>query len=102
MLFRRFVFSFFCFFQMGICQGQLDETKIWNDFTAWLKNQSAVAWQVLIPEYKPQLITSGLSQAKASEYLSIIEKLAKERPLDLEAIDFDKYYLNDTFNFSTG
>jgi len=100
MLFRRFVFALFCFFQLGICQGQLDETKIWNDFTAWLKNQPAVAWQVLIPEYKPQLITSGLSEAKAGEYLSIIEKLAKERPLDLEAIDFDKYYLNDTFNFS--
>ena len=97
---RRFVFAFFCVCQLGIYQGQVDETKTWNDFIAWLKNQPAVAWDVLMPEYKPQLIASGLSEAKASEYLSIIERLAKERRIELKAIDFDKYYLNDTFNFS--
>ncbi len=100
MLLRRFVFAFFCFCQLGICQGQVDETKTWNDFIAWLKNQPAVAWDVLIPEYKPQLIASGLSEAKAGECLSIIERLAKERRIELKAIDFDKYYLNDTPNFS--
>jgi SAM-dependent methyltransferase len=97
---RRFVFAFFCFCQLGICQGQADETKTWNEFVGWLKNQPAVAWEVLIPEYKPHLIASGLSEAKAAEYLSIVEKLAKERRLDLTAIDFDKYYLNNTSSFS--
>jgi SAM-dependent methyltransferase len=97
---RRFVFAFFCVCQLGIYQGQVDETKTWNDFIAWLKNQPAVAWDVLMPEYKPQLIASGLSEAKASEYLSIIERLAKERRIELTAIGFDKYYLKDTPNFS--
>jgi SAM-dependent methyltransferase len=100
MLLRRFVFAFFCFCQLGICQGPVDETSAWNDFISWLKKQPAVAWEVLIPEYKPHLIASGLSEGKAGEYLSVIEKLAKERRLDLEAIDFDKYYINETPNFS--
>jgi SAM-dependent methyltransferase len=100
MLLRRIVFALFCFCQLGICQGQVDEAKTWNDFVVWLKKQPSVHHSVLIPEYKSQLITSGLSEAKAGEYLSIIEKLAKERRLDLTAIDFDKYYLNDTPNFS--
>lgn len=99
MLLRCFVFAFFCVCKLGICQDQVGETKTWNDFTAWLKNQPAVSWQVLIPEYKPHLIASGLSEAKAAEYLSIIEKLAMERRLDLQAITFDKYYVNNTSNF---
>jgi SAM-dependent methyltransferase len=100
MLLSRFVFALFCFCQLGVCQYQLDETKIWNDLIAWLKNQPAVAWQVLIPEYKSQLIASGLAETKADECLSVIEKLTKERRLDLQAITFDKYYLNNSSNFS--
>ncbi len=99
MLLRRFVFAFFCFCQLGICQGQVDETKIWNDFIVWLKKQPAASWEYFIPEYKSQLIASGLSEGTTSEYLSILQKLAKEKHLDLDAIDFDKYYLNDTPNF---
>jgi SAM-dependent methyltransferase len=100
MLSRCFVFAFLCFCQVGICQGPADEAKAWNDFIDWLKKQPPVHHSVLIPQYKSQLITAGLSEAKAGEYLSIIEKLAKERRLDLTAIDFDKSYLNDTPNFS--
>ena len=100
MLLRRLCVCLFLFCQLGICQGQVDETKTWNDFIVWLKKQPPVDSMVLIPQYKSQLIASGLSEAKAGEYLSIIEKLAKERRLDLQAISFDKYYLNNTSNFS--
>jgi 2-polyprenyl-3-methyl-5-hydroxy-6-metoxy-1,4-benzoquinol methylase len=48
----------------------------------------------------PQLIASGLSETQAGQYISIVERLAKEKRLELDAIDFDKYYLNDTDNFS--
>jgi SAM-dependent methyltransferase len=100
MLLRRFLFTFFCLCQLLIPQATVDEAKVWGDFLEWLKKQPAVAASELISEYKPKLIASGLSEAQAGQYISIIQRLAKERRLDLVASDFDRIYVNDAGNFS--
>jgi hypothetical protein len=100
MLLSRLLFVFFCLWHLGTQQASIDETKVWGDFLEWLKKQPAMAASALIPQYRPQLIASGLSETQAGQYISIVERLAKEKRLELDAIDFDKYYLNDTDNFS--
>jgi hypothetical protein len=97
---HRFLFTFFCLCQLLIPQATVDEAKVWSDFLKWLRKQPAVAASELISEYKPELIATGLSEAQAGQYISIIERLAKERRLELVASDFDRIYVNNAHNFS--
>jgi 2-polyprenyl-3-methyl-5-hydroxy-6-metoxy-1,4-benzoquinol methylase len=85
---------------IGHAQSRLEDAKIWNDFLVWVKKQPPVAAEALIPEYKSQLISDGLAESEADTQLEIIRRLAKERRLELVAIDFDKYYVGNTPNFS--
>jgi len=95
MLFHRFVLVLLCLCQLGISQATIDETKVWNDFLAWLKTQPAVAAEAMVPEYKPYLIKSGLSEGQANRYVSILQRLVKEKRLEVIASDFDRIYVTD-------
>ncbi|MGO9010705.1 MAG: class I SAM-dependent methyltransferase [Bryobacteraceae bacterium] len=83
----RFVFS----------QGMIDESGVWHNYLDWLRKQPPGAG---IPDYRSHLAADGLPGPQAEAYISIVEKLAKERRLEIVAIDFDKYYVAETDNYS--
>jgi SAM-dependent methyltransferase len=96
----RLLIALLCVLHPLSAQPQADEAAVWRNFVEWAKRQPPIAATALIPNYKPQLVRAGLSEAQADEQLSLIRKLAKEKRLELDAIDFDKYYAGNTSNFS--
>jgi hypothetical protein len=81
MRYLRYLFIFVLIFLCPLSspQAAVDEAKVWADFMQWLNKQPPVHWEATIPEYKPRVIATGLSESQADQYISIIRRLALVR-----------------------
>lgn len=82
--------------RLAFSQQAIDESRVWRDFLNWLRKQPPVAGSVLIPNYRSQLVADGLPAPQADAYMSIVERLAHKRHIEITAIDFDKMYVAET------
>ncbi len=74
-------------------QGSMDESQVWRDFLDWLRKQPPGAG---VADYRSHLIADGRAARDADVYLSIVERLAKEKRLEVDAVNFDRTYVAES------
>ncbi|MBP7571658.1 MAG: hypothetical protein KBA95_16485 [Acidobacteria bacterium] len=68
-----------------------DDTKIWQEFVAWLNAQPDVT-QIGPDRYKAKLLADGLTPAQADERIAALGRLTPQHRDEIGAIYFNKLY----------
>ena len=92
----RLSLIFFLAGQSAFSQTAIDESEVWRDFLGWLRKQPPIAGSVLIPTYRSQLVGDGVPASLVDTYISSIQRLSRERRIEITAIEFDKMYVAGT------
>jgi SAM-dependent methyltransferase len=92
MILSRFLASTLLLFTLAVPQAQSDETRIWQEFVAWLKAQPDVT-QIGLEGYRTRLVADGLATAQADERMAVIGRLIPQHRAELNPIYFDKLYV---------